>query len=111
MINLTEKMYQQYEEIQHRAWQAFWLLCASLACNVILVALLVAAGEEMKEVMKEFDTKHTREIICPHCGYEHSDSWEYSDEGGTTQECDECGNEYTLEIEFDVTYCTTKGAN
>lgn len=54
------------------------------------------------------DTDGTDEIVCPHCGYECSDSWEKS-EG--VRECGDCGREYEVEREVTVTYSTTKRPN
>jgi hypothetical protein len=34
------------------------------------------------------DCSGTDELVCPYCGYEHSDSWERSDEGDF--QCFEC---------------------
>ena len=28
--------------------------------------------------MSEIKHKYTKEIVCPYCGYEFSDSWDYS---------------------------------
>lgn len=38
------------------------------------------------------DCSYTDEIVCPHCGYEHRDSWERNDgdEGTFETECGEC---------------------
>lgn len=55
--------------------------------------------------MSDIDHKHTDEIVCPWCGQEESDSWEY-DENGTI-DC-ECGNKFYYERIIDVTYSTEK---
>jgi transcription elongation factor Elf1 len=54
------------------------------------------------------DTDYTDEVICPHCGYEHSDSFEMS-EG--VRECSDCGREFEMERDVAVTYSTTKRHN
>lgn len=54
----------------------------------------------------EGDTSYTKEITCPWCGYEFSDSWEYSDYG--EMECGECERIFFLERVVDVTYSTKK---
>jgi len=48
--------------------------------------------------MSEIDHKFTNEIVCPYCGYEFSDSWEYLDPSNDSHdgeeidvECLECG--------------------
>ena len=56
--------------------------------------------------MKKFDTKCTDEITCPYCGYEMSDSWEFSND--TYYTCDECGKKYDIEVEHSVSYSTYK---
>lgn len=58
--------------------------------------------------VEEFDgdTDYTREIICPWCGDEQSDSWEAFDEDDHV--CDNCWNKYSHTRDYDVTYCTTK---
>lgn len=54
------------------------------------------------------NTDYTNEVICPHCGYQHSDSFEMS-EG--VRECHDCGREYEMERDVSVTYSTTKTHN
>ena len=55
---------------------------------------------------KEIDHEYTNEVVCPHCGYEHRDSWELSDAG--EHECDNCGEPFLIERIVSVTYCTAK---
>ena len=54
------------------------------------------------------DTDYTAEVTCPWCGYVCSDSWEISD---GEQECSDCGREYEVERDVQVTYSTTKRHN
>lgn len=56
--------------------------------------------------MDELDYKHTDEVKCPHCDYEHSDSWELSNSG--EMECSSCGEEFMFDREVTVTYSTRK---
>lgn len=56
---------------------------------------------------KEIDHSYTEEIVCPYCGYEHENSWEWEGSGGR-EECAECGKEFKWESETVVTYCTEK---
>ena len=51
------------------------------------------------------DTDCTNEIVCPWCGYEHSDSWEMGD--GET-ECHDCGRKFETEKDVTVTYSTSR---
>lgn len=43
----------------------------------------------------------TDEIVCPHCDYEFSDSWECTSDSAT---CPECDKEFRVERNHDVTY-------
>ncbi len=54
----------------------------------------------------EIDHDHTDEIVCPCCGYEHQDSWEFQDNG--EQKCYGCKKVFTWDRQVKVTYCTTK---
>ena len=51
------------------------------------------------------NTSYTSEVICPHCGYQHRDSWEMS-EG--EQECPDCERKYEISKYVEVSYTTTK---
>ena len=58
---------------------------------------------------KEINSSYTDEIVCPYCGHEFLDSWEYDfDHGDIELDCYECGNKFTAYRDVDVTYCTTK---
>lgn len=54
-----------------------------------------------------FDHLYTDEIVCPHCGYEYSDSWELNGSSGE-QECPECYEPFELEVTVTVNYSTSK---
>lgn len=56
--------------------------------------------------MDGIDHEYTKEVVCPHCGYEENDSWEYSDD--TETECSECGKLFGISIHEEVTYVTYK---
>jgi DNA-directed RNA polymerase subunit M/transcription elongation factor TFIIS len=51
------------------------------------------------------DTDYTSEVKCPWCGNECGDSWEISE--GAMQ-CDDCGREYEVQRNVEVTYSTRK---
>lgn len=55
----------------------------------------------------DHDTEYTNNMICPYCGYEDIDSWEFDYDVGEC-DCPRCGKtfEYTRQVE--VTYCTEK---
>jgi len=60
---------------------------------------------------KEIKCKYTREVVCPYCGYEFSDSWDFDlegdgDEGET--ECGGCGEEFVFWMNLEVTYSSMK---
>lgn len=56
---------------------------------------------------KEIDCSCTDEIVCPHCGYEFSDSWEnfqYDDECIEGIECEKCEKEFNVERNISISY-------
>lgn len=57
--------------------------------------------------MEELDHKHTQEVVCPWCGYEHGDSWEIGFDDGE-DECCECGKQFHYVRDINVTYSTYK---
>ncbi|MND76073.1 hypothetical protein D3C80_677100 [compost metagenome] len=56
---------------------------------------------------KEIDHEYTHEIICPHCGIEHGDSWEINEDYGD-MECMDCGEAFYFSRNVEVTYSTKK---
>lgn len=54
---------------------------------------------------KEIDHEGTDEIVCPYCGYEFSDSWEYYDEEDPMT-CYGCSKEFYLQIHREISYDT-----
>src|ERR1035437_6197215 len=60
-------------------------------------------------------TAYEREPVCPHCGHEHRDAWEWDFgtgmEGEATFECDHCEKEFVCSREVEVTYSTRKVEN
>lgn len=58
----------------------------------------------------KIENEYTQEIVCPFCGIEYSDSWEY--EGGKEDlgliECYECGKHFYANRQTEITYCTEK---
>lgn len=57
--------------------------------------------------MEEIEHEYTKEIVCPHCGEEYSDSWEYGQDSEEL-ECYECSGKFHYEREVEVTYTTVK---
>ena len=58
----------------------------------------------MKE---EIEHEYTEEIVCPHCGFVHGDSWEVSGDDGWMF-CDQCKEKFLYERQRDITYTTRK---
>lgn len=48
--------------------------------------------------------ENTQEIVCPHCGYTETESWDYNDAGDT--ECNSCGEKFHYERNIYVDYIT-----
>lgn len=60
-----------------------------------------------KDFDPEWDCWGTTELVCPYCGYVHSDSWEISDDDGKI-ECEKCGETFVFARERSTTYITEK---
>ena len=46
-------------------------------------------------------------IDCPKCGHEHHSEGNDSEYDGTDMECEGCGFEFTIEVEWDPNFHTT----
>ncbi len=57
--------------------------------------------------MENIDSTYTQEIVCPHCGHEHCNSWELSHDSGEMDCCD-CGKEFHYERNITIDYSTSK---
>lgn len=59
---------------------------------------------------KEIDCSFTDEIVCPYCGYEFSDSYEFFEwnDGDAEPECEECGKEFIVCRYIDIKYNSYK---
>lgn len=55
---------------------------------------------------QEFDTEQNSEIVCPFCGHEFDESYEFI--GDDMVECDACTKRFELETEELVYYTTRK---
>jgi len=55
---------------------------------------------------KEIDHEFTDEVVCPYCGYEYSDSYEF-DNGGEI-ECDNCEETFSYTRNITIDYCTKR---
>ncbi len=58
----------------------------------------------------KIDCEYTQEIVCPHCGYAHSESYEFGDGGEEDgqDECGRCGKEFYWSRTISVSYSTWK---
>ena len=54
------------------------------------------------------DTDYTSEIICPWCGYVHSDCFEWDD---GENECHDCGRKFDVTRNAEITYSTERCGN
>ena len=55
--------------------------------------------------MSEFNCDGTDEIVCPHCGHEFSDSWDYgSGEDIGELACGECDKAFYARRNISTTY-------
>lgn len=51
--------------------------------------------------------RHGEYAICPHCGYEHGDCWEWVKDRPRNTKCDGCGQTFSVYAEYDVVYITS----
>lgn len=62
--------------------------------------------------MSKIDCDYTREVVCPHCGHEQSDSWEINFgiglEGDAEIQCGECGEDFIASRQAEITYSSKK---
>jgi DNA-directed RNA polymerase subunit RPC12/RpoP len=54
------------------------------------------------------DSEFTDEIVCPYCGHEFGDSWEFNDSDGKKIDCYECDKTFELSVNFEATYTTRR---
>lgn len=56
------------------------------------------------------DCKYTSEIVCPYCGHEHRDSWDYGIDGNEEIECrsETCGKRFYVESVTTVEYVSER---
>lgn len=60
--------------------------------------------------MSDIDCDCTDEIVCPYCGYEHEESYEYigHNESDKIIDCASCDKRFNVSVEYSVTYSTQK---
>ncbi len=61
------------------------------------------------KVQPDFDCDYTDEIVCPYCGYEQSDNWEFVDEDEECQEydCQSCEKRFNFTVHKSITFSAT----
>ena len=58
---------------------------------------------------KEIDHEYTKEVVCPYCGYEFQDSWEFfTHHDYQLVHCDECENDFHASALRSVKYVSRK---
>lgn len=65
------------------------------------------SGTYNKDVMSMGASYGEDEIVCPWCGYEHTDSWETRADNGDF-ECHGCGKTFAFTRDVSVTYSTSR---
>lgn len=61
----------------------------------------------MAKIRGEIDHEYTTNVVCPWCGHEFSDCFEWpdSDDG---DDCTECGKRYSYYREVSISYVSKK---
>jgi DNA-directed RNA polymerase subunit RPC12/RpoP len=59
---------------------------------------------------QDIDHSYTDEIVCPYCGYEFGDSWEFFNTGNEDPQidCEECNKTFVASRNETITYSTYK---
>lgn len=57
--------------------------------------------------LENINCLYTKEVVCPYCGNEFTDSWEL-DNSEDELYCDDCDNTFAMERHIEVTYCSYK---
>ncbi len=64
--------------------------------------------------MSEIEHEYTKEVVCPHCGHTHGDSWErrMADGDEQTAQCEKCNGWFVITAYVpDTEYSTEKVTN
>lgn len=66
-----------------------------------------------KEEIEQFDHEYTHEIVCPYCGYEDWDSWEFGGGDGeqSEEDCGRCEKTFLTKRNISINYTTYKIEN
>lgn len=62
------------------------------------------------DIEPRFDTYRTDFIVCPYCGHEQRDSWEWFSERNTDAEgaCQACDKIFEVTQDYEVNYTSRK---
>ena len=60
----------------------------------------------LERLERESKHKFAKEVVCPYCLHEFSDSWEFEESGEIS--CESCGKKFNMEREVEITYSTYK---
>ena len=95
-----------YMVVNDRQWTDAYRL-GDLDGSDITIIGNIHENPELLDVDMSNDIEHdyTDEIVCPWCGYRHSDSW---GDVGSLQDCDNCEKSFYAERHMEVTYSTRK---
>lgn len=60
--------------------------------------------------MKEIRCQYTQDLVCPHCGYSHGDSWMFQGQSGEENSvgCMSCDKEFFYVTNVEVTFSSSK---
>lgn len=65
-----------------------------------------APGEQPEKKWNSWETYCMENIICPHCNYEHEDSWEHTEDEPEFR-CADCDKIFSMTRDVTVSYTTT----
>lgn len=61
---------------------------------------------------EQIDCWRTDEVVCPYCGFEHTDSWEWfsgaANYNSKKIECEDCNRKFEAEADQRTYYSTSK---
>ena len=76
--------------------------------TVDVIAHIFTEIKKKRIDMPHIDHEYTDNVVCPWCGYEDIDSWEYIEDTENDIECPECGKLFDMERHTQVTYTTKR---
>jgi len=61
--------------------------------------------EDRQDIVNRGASFGEEDVVCPWCGHEHGDSWEYSD---GNYDCEECEKRFSVSRDVCVTFSTQR---